>query len=141
MSKDKASIAIMRFDPAILEGKQGIQPMRPFPMRTDPPGGVPHGEYIFWNGETVVLVYESKEDLTLYLDDPYPFDQFVYVLFGRTILTDRAGHSEEFGVGDSFMLPKGFKGDWQLLDGYRELCVMEGKAYRSSDELGGDGTN
>lgn len=136
MIEERKVVSIFRIDQAVLAGKQGLKAMPPFPLRMEPPGGVPHRERIFWDQEIVVLVYESEGSFTLYIDEPYPFDQFIQVLHGRTILTDKSGRSEAFGVGESFVLPKGFVGVWELLDDYRELCVIETKAYQSSDDLG-----
>lgn len=132
---DKA-ISILRLEPAVLAGKERLEVIPPFPMRMDPPGGTTHRECILWDQQLVVLVYESEGSFSLFLDEPYPFDQFIQVLNGRTILIDANGNSEEFGEGDSFVLPKGFIGEWQLLENYRELCVIETVAYESSDELG-----
>jgi len=134
--QQRKEVSILRLDPAILAGKKGLTSLPPFPLRMDPPGGVPHRECIFWDCEIVVLVYESQGSFTLYIDEPYPFDQFIHVLNGRTTLTSQAGQAEAFSVGESFVLPKGFVGVWQLLDDYRELCVIETKAYRNSDDLG-----
>ena len=136
MAVERTGKSIFRLDPSILAGKTGMKSMPPFPLRMSPPGGVPHAECILWDQQIVVLVYESKGSFTLYLDEPYPFDQFIHVLNGRTVLIDAQGKAEAFEVGDSFVLPKGFVGEWQLLEDYRELCVIETKAYQSSDDLG-----
>lgn len=129
-------VSIARLPSATLAGKSGLGPLPPFTLRTDPPEGVPHREGIVWDQQVVVFVYASDGDLTLYIDDPYPFDQFIQVLNGRTILTDQQGKVESFVVGESFVLPKNFVGEWQLLDNYRELCVVEAMAFKSSEELG-----
>ncbi len=136
MTEARRGMSVFRLDPAVAAGKKGMKALPPFPVRMDPPGGVPHRECILWNEEIVVLVYENEGSFTLHIDDPYPFDQFIQVLNGRTILTGKDGKAEEFVVGDSFVLPKGFLGSWQLLDDYRELCVIEGDAYRNADDLG-----
>ena len=36
----------------------------------------------------------------------YPLDEFIYVLEGNVVTTDADGTRREFGVGDTFVLPK-----------------------------------
>ena len=44
--------------------------------------------------------------------DNYPVDEFMVVLDGEVTLTSDEGVSDTFRKGDSFLLPKGFKGTW-----------------------------
>ena len=44
--------------------------------------------------------------------DDYPVDEFMVVLDGEVTLTHDDGTSDTFRKGDSFLLPKGFKGVW-----------------------------
>ncbi len=61
----------------------------------------------------------------------YPYDQFVVVLSGKSILTDETGTSQVFSVGDFFIVPKGFSGTWEEFGAYRELIVIEEEAART----------
>ena len=61
----------------------------------------------------------------------YPYDQFVMVLSGKSILTDEAGQSYTFVAGDFFVVPKGFSGTWEDFGVYRELIVIMEEAFRT----------
>lgn len=61
----------------------------------------------------------------------YPYDQFVLVLSGKSILTDEAGQSFTFVAGDFFVVPKGFSGTWEDFGVYRELIVIMEEAFRT----------
>ena len=53
------------------------------------------------------------------------FDEFIHVLDGTLILTDKQGHAQRFEAGDFLVMPKGFSGTWETLGNFRELVVME----------------
>ena len=55
------------------------------------------------------------------------FDEFIHVLDGTLILTDKQGHAQQFEAGDFLVMPKGFSGTWETLGNYRELVVMEAR--------------
>ena len=61
----------------------------------------------------------------------YPYDQFVVVLSGKSILTDEEGISQTFSQGDYFIVPKGFAGTWEEVGAYRELIVIDEEAVRT----------
>lgn len=44
--------------------------------------------------------------------EDYPVDEFMVVLHGEVTLTPDGGESHTFRKGESFLLPKGFKGVW-----------------------------
>jgi uncharacterized cupin superfamily protein len=91
-------------------------------------GGTGHRGEVFYSGdELVVEVWEadaSKLDLGV-----FPYDEFVLVLSGKLVLTDGRGTATEYVAGDSFVVPKGFQGTWQMFGNYRELVVIEKEAY------------
>ena len=60
--------------------------------------------------------------------DGLPFDEFVHILMGRLILTLDDGRKFEFEQGDSFVVPKGFVGIWEMPERYRELVVLDTEA-------------
>jgi hypothetical protein len=61
----------------------------------------------------------------------YPYDQFVLVLSGKSVLTDVKGHAQTFSAGDLFVVPKGFSGTWEEHGIYRELIVILEEAKRT----------
>ncbi len=63
----------------------------------------------------------------------YPYDQFVLVLSGKSILTDTAGKAQIFTAGDLFVVPRGFTGTWEEIGVYRELIVILEEAVRTRE--------
>lgn len=61
----------------------------------------------------------------------FPFDEFVLVLSGKSVLTDASGKSQTFVAGDFFIVPKGFSGTWESFGVYRELIVILEEAVRT----------
>src|SRR5579863_329242 len=44
----------------------------------------------------------------------YSESEFCHLLEGRVALTNQGGRRWEFGVGDSFVVPAGFIGTWEV---------------------------
>tara|TARA_B100001059_G_C17575358_1_gene447127 strand:- start:85 stop:492 length:408 start_codon:yes stop_codon:yes gene_type:complete len=57
------------------------------------------------------------------------YDEFIHVLEGTLILTDKEGHAQRFDAGECLVMPKGFSGTWETLGNYRELVVIEAKTF------------
>jgi uncharacterized cupin superfamily protein len=57
------------------------------------------------------------------------------VLNGQAILSVEGGISQTFKAGDSFIVPKGFTGTWEMKDNFRELIIIEKKAYDAGVEI------
>lgn len=58
--------------------------------------------------------------------DSYPFNEFCQVLKGAVTVTDAAGRSETYRAGDSFFMPKGFRGIWHMTETFRKYFVIYG---------------
>ena len=78
----------------------------------------------FSGEELSVVIFESTPAKTDHTESPFPFDEFIYVLSGKLILTDADGEVEEYTVGDSVVVPKGWRGYWEMQGNYRELVVV-----------------
>ena len=61
------------------------------------------------------------------------YDEFIHVLDGSLILTDKNGHAQRFDAGEFLVMPKGFCGTWETLGNYRELVVIEAGTF--ADEM------
>jgi hypothetical protein len=94
-------------------------------------GGEYNSEASLFEGQNVVLVWDSAP-ARLLMDEPIPYDEFVVVLKGELILTDKEGNSVTYKKSDMFMLPKGFTGTWEMTEDFRELIVVDTKAYNGS---------
>lgn len=43
-------------------------------------------------------------------------DEYCYIVSGHVRLIDRAGNSQTFKAGDSFLIPNGFEGYWDVIE-------------------------
>jgi uncharacterized cupin superfamily protein len=50
--------------------------------------------------------------------------EFCLLLAGKVRLTGEDGHVEEFGMGDGFVIPKGFRGKWETVKPIRKWYVV-----------------
>ncbi len=91
----------------------------------------PRGEVLHYGEQLVTEVYED-EAATFRFGEPYPIDEFIVILSGKLILTAADGVAQEFVAGESLVVPKGFTGTWQMLGNYRELIVIERRAYEAA---------
>ncbi len=78
----------------------------------------------FSGEELSVVIFESTPAKTDHTESAFPLDEFVYVLSGKLILTDIDGEVHEYAVGDALIVPKGWRGTWEMQGNYRELVVI-----------------
>jgi uncharacterized cupin superfamily protein len=53
----------------------------------------------------------------------YPHDEYCRVLEGHLIVTNRDGSKDEFRPGDSFVIPKGWAGTWNMTSRFKKQYV------------------
>lgn len=82
-------------------------------------------------GDIVSLIMEAEP--TKFEVEDVGFDEFIHVLEGTLILTDKNGHAQRFEAGDFLVMPKGFSGTWETLGNYRELVVIEAKTLAEEE--------
>ena len=51
-------------------------------------------------------------------------NEFCHILSGKVALTDQDGNASTFAAGDSFVIPAGFVGSWEVLEPVRKLYVI-----------------
>ncbi len=56
--------------------------------------------------------------------DSYPVDEFCYILSGKVVISDDAGHSETFKAGDCFVIAKGSMCTWHMPETTRKYYVI-----------------
>ncbi len=54
----------------------------------------------------------------------YTENEFCQILSGRSILRDAEGREHELREGDNFVIPAGFKGQWEVLETTRKIYVI-----------------
>lgn len=61
----------------------------------------------------------------------YTEEEYCQILEGISVLTDANGHAVTVRSGDSFVIPRGFTGTWEVLQTTRKIYVM----YESGEPL------
>lgn len=87
-----------------------------------------HGQKVLHEGQLVSVLYGAEAAL-LEVGAPFPYDEYVFVIEGEVILTTKGGSPKTFGAGDSFLVPKGWTGTWDMPVKYREKIIVETKAW------------
>ena len=123
----------IRLDQNKIDGKGLTTLGAPWPKRTLVSGVESHRFDALFAGQLVVSIYDADDGLLKIAD--YPFDEFVHVLHGRAILTAEGAASQTFEAGDTFVVPKGFTGTWEMQDNFRELIVIEKAANDAGLEI------
>ena len=79
--------APVRLDAEKLAGL-GLEEFEPFPKEMVLSGRSKHSYHTFFSGEEVVVEVYEAEPAKLKIDEPWPYDEFIYVLSGKLVLTD-----------------------------------------------------
>jgi uncharacterized cupin superfamily protein len=111
-----------------------LEAFEPWPDAFVISGVSEHAEKELYRGEFVASLYEAKP-LVLDISIPYSIDEFVWVLDGELILTHVEGRSETFVAGDTLLVPRGWKGTWEMRGNFREFVVIETRANDSENWL------
>ncbi|ANH67442.1 cupin domain-containing protein [Mitsuaria sp. 7] len=53
----------------------------------------------------------------------YTEEEFCEILEGVSLLTDAQGHTSTLRAGDRFVIPRGFRGCWEVIEPTRKLFV------------------
>ena len=54
----------------------------------------------------------------------YPHDEYCFLLEGDLVITHESGERHTFVPGDAFLLPRGFKGRWEMPNGMKKYYVV-----------------
>jgi uncharacterized cupin superfamily protein len=54
----------------------------------------------------------------------YTEEEYCQILEGISILTDETGNPVTVSAGESFVIPRGFKGTWEVLEKTRKIYVI-----------------
>ena len=73
------------------------------------------------DGKFTVALWESGPGVLQ--TDAYPHDEYCLVLAGHLVVTNRGGRREEFGPGDTFVIPKGWAGTWNMTTRFKKQYV------------------
>lgn len=88
----------------------------------------PRGKVLFRGEELIAEVY-ADDEVKIRAGEPFPHDEFIYILSGELRLTGADGIERHYAAGDTLVIPKGFTGIWHQSANFRELVVIERKVY------------
>jgi uncharacterized cupin superfamily protein len=128
----QAAPAVLPLDVTELR-KMELESIPPFPAEIVLKGESKNWEQVLHQGDFVVAVFEANPAI-IDISDPFPYDEFVLVLEGQVTLTNIDGEKQTYKPGDTFLVPKGFLGTWDMSGKYREMIVIETKAWVESEE-------
>ena len=109
-----------------------LEDLPPWPKEVVLSGANEHGQKVLHSGNVVAALY-GAEAARLSVSEPFPYDEYVLVLAGEVTLTSDAGQSQTFGEGDSFLVPKGWTGIWDMPQQYLEKIVVETAAWNAAE--------
>jgi uncharacterized cupin superfamily protein len=110
-----------------------LESIPPWPEEMVLSGTNEHWQKVLHKGEYVVVVYEAMPAV-IDISYPYPYDEYVQVLKGEVTLTDLDGKAQTFLAGESFNVPKGWMGTWDMPMKFREMIVIETRAWVATEE-------
>ena len=127
----KAEMTVLALDADKMQTME-LESIPPWPEELVLSGTNKHWQKVLHKGEFVVVLYES-EAAVIDVSYPFPYDEYVLVLEGEVILTSTSGDRQHYSVGESFVVPKGWMGTWDMPVKYREKIVVERKAWDESE--------
>jgi len=71
-----------------------------------------------------VGVWEAGAGKTVIED--FPFTEYVLMISGIVVVTNKDGASRKFLAGDTFVIPKGWSGDWDVQERMKKQIVRIG---------------
>lgn len=74
------------------------------------------------DGRHSVRIWESGPGVLQ--TDGYPYDEYCIVLEGTLEITNRSGGSATYGPGDTFVIPKGWQGVWNMKTRFRKQYAV-----------------
>ena len=54
----------------------------------------------------------------------YSEDEFCQILSGHSILRDGSGREQHLRPGDNFVIPAGFRGEWEVIETTKKIYVI-----------------
>ncbi len=80
------------------------------------------------SGDTIVRVGVWEAGMGRIVIEDFPFTEYVLMISGIVIVTDKGGISRKFLAGDTFVIPKGWSGIWDIQERMKKQIVRIGSA-------------
>lgn len=89
---------------------------------SDGKGATAKEAYVYQSTDQKFVVgVASYEPITLEIDG-WPYDEYMLILSGKLEVVDADG-SHFYGPGQGFVMPKGFKGTWRVIEPIEKVAV------------------
>jgi len=82
------------------------------------------------SGDVLVRVGVWEAGAGKSIIEKFPFTEYVLMISGNVIVTEEDGTSREFVAGDTFVIPKGWSGVWDVQKRMKKQIVRIGSAGR-----------
>jgi len=112
--------------------KMELERIAPFPAEMVLEGESENRESVLHQGDFVVSVFAASPAI-IDVNEPFPYDEFVLVLEGEVTLTNVDGGKQTYKQGETFLVPKGWMGTWDMPVRYREMIVIETDALLTAE--------
>jgi uncharacterized cupin superfamily protein len=109
-----------------------LERIAPFPAEIVLKGESENWELVLHQGDFVVAVFAASPAI-IDINEPFPYDEFVLVLEGEVTLTNVDGGMETYRQGDTFLVPKGWMGTWEMPVKYREMIIVDTQAWLAGE--------
>jgi uncharacterized cupin superfamily protein len=119
---------IVRLSADMMAGK-GLDRMGPLPKDVRISGGEPAFLNTWFEGQISSQMFAVADGVIRLSKSP--FDEVVIVLNGSITVTPDGAAPQLFKKGDVFVICQGFGGTLQYRDAYREVTILETKAFHS----------
>ena len=80
------------------------------------------------SGDVLVRVGVWEAGAGKSIIEKFPFTEYVLMISGNVIVTEEDGTSREFVAGDTFVIPKGWSGVWDVQKRMKKQIVRIGSA-------------
>jgi uncharacterized cupin superfamily protein len=109
-----------------------LKSIPPFPAEIVLKGESENWESVIHQSDFVVSVFAASS-ANIDINEPFPYGEFVLVLEGEVTLTNADGGTATYKEGDTFLVPKGWLGTWDMPFKYREMIVIETDALLAGE--------
>ena len=109
-----------------------LESIPPFPAEIVLKGTSENWESVIHQGDFVVSIFAASPAI-IDINEPFPYDEFVLVLEGEVTLTNVDGGTATYKEGDTFLVPQGWLGTWDMPYKYREMIVIETDALLAGE--------
>lgn len=122
-----ACVSIANADAPPIEIVDSATPTREVARK---PGNIYVGQEITFedthSGDVVTRVGLWEADISKTYLENYPFTEYVLMISGLVVITNEDGSQNEFKAGDTFVIPKGFSGTWDIRERMKKQMVQVG---------------